>query len=104
MTGDGQSILDLINKRFDSIEKSLVEKVSAEVAGNVCEKISSSVDSKITEALEPIVSNQEEFQAKTEAHISNHETKVSKLNSLLIQSSAGTSPPPLLPVQRHLLR
>ena len=91
MSGDAQSILDLINKRFDSIESSRVEKISAEVADNVNTKISASVDSKISDAIEPLVNEQKNFKEKTDAQINSLETEVKKLNSLFNQSSSSVT-------------
>ena len=73
------------------MEKSIVEKVSTEVTENVCARISSSVDNKIAEAIEPIVSKQQDFKEETETRISNLETKVLKLNSLLSDNSARST-------------
>ena len=78
MAGEAQSILDLIDKRFDSIENNLVKRISAEVADSVCIKISASVDSKIAEAIEPLANAQEEFKERTESQIGRLETEVKR--------------------------
>ena len=93
---DTTAIIELLNKRFDSIESDLVEKVSDKVS----EKLTLNIDKKITESLVPIINDQNQLRERTDSQICDLQKQISDLSDLIKpNSSTNTTLPPNTP--RH---